>query len=120
MRLLEWIDTKGGAMKHSAIFLAILTLASPSAVFAATLQNTDSQEYEMQIKEEGRPYSRYYGPYGDEYRILGHCKTDICHYGCEMTLLDTGQKVWVNPREVVISYGVMKVNRAVNYRRGEY
>jgi hypothetical protein len=109
MGLLEWIETRGGVMKHSAIFLMILTLASPSVVFAATLQNTDSQEYEMQIKEEGRSYSRYYGPYGDEYRILEHCKTDICHYGCEMTLLDTGQKVWVNPRdEVVISYGVMK------------
>jgi len=51
---------------------------------------------------------------------LDHCKTDICHYGCEMTLLDTGQKVWVNPRdEVVISYGVMKVNRAVNDRRAD-
>ena len=108
-------------MKHSVIFLMMLTLASPSAVFAATLQNTDSQEYELQIKEEGRAYSRYYGPSGDEYRILEHCKTDICHYGCEMTLLDTGQKVWVNPRdEVVISYGVMKVNRAVNDRRGGY
>jgi hypothetical protein len=89
-------------------------LPARQAVFAATLQNTDSQEYELQIKEEGRAYSRYYGPSGDEYRILEHCKTDICHYGCEMTLLDTGQRVWVNPRdEVVISYGVMKVNRAV-------
>ncbi len=90
-------------MKHSAIFLMILTLASPPAVFAATLQNTDSQEYEMQIREEGRVYSRYYGPSGDEYRIIEHCKTDICHYGCEMTLLDTGQRVWVNPRDEVAS-----------------
>jgi hypothetical protein len=121
MQLLGWIEIKRWVMKHSAIFLMMLTFASPSAVFAATLQNTDSQEYQMQIKEEGRAYSRYYGPYGDEYRILEHCKTDICHYGCEMTLLDTGQKVWVNPRdEVVISYGVMKVNRAVNDRRGGY
>lgn len=122
MGLLEWIDTKGGGMKRSVIFLLILSLASPSAVFAATLQNTDSQEYEMQIKEDGRAYSRYYGPYGDEYRILEHCKTDICHYGCEVTLLDTGQKLWVNPRDevVILSYGVMKVNRAVNDRRGGY
>ena len=104
-----------------AIFLIILILATPPAVFAATLENTDSQDYEMQIKEEGRSYSRYYGPYNDEYRILSHCKTNICHYGCEMILLDTGQNVWVSPRdEVVISYGVMKVNRAVNYRRGGY
>jgi hypothetical protein len=108
-------------MKKSVIFLIALTLAGPLAVFAATLENTDSQEYELQIKEEGRPYGRYYGNYGDEYRILEHCKTDICHYGCEMTLVSTGQKVWVSPRdEVVISYRVMKVNRAVNDRRGGY
>jgi len=48
-------------MNHSAIFLMILTLSTPLAVFAATLENTDSQEYEMQIKEKGRTYSRYYG-----------------------------------------------------------
>jgi hypothetical protein len=108
-------------MKKSVNFLMMLALIGPLSVSAATLQNTDSQEYEIQIKEEGRAYSSYYGPYGDEYRILEHCKTDICHYGCEMTLLDTGQNVWVNPRdEVIISYGVMKVNRAVNNRRGGY
>jgi hypothetical protein len=108
-------------MRPSVIFFMILALSVQSNVFAATLLNTDSQEYEMQIKEEGRPISRYSGPYGDEYRILEHCKTDICHYGCEMTLLDTGQRIWVNPRdEVVISYGVMKVTRGVNDRRGGY
>jgi hypothetical protein len=48
-------------MKQSVIFLIALTLAGPLAVFAATLENTDSQEYELQIKEEGRPYGRYYG-----------------------------------------------------------
>jgi len=108
-------------MKLSFIFLMILTLSSPLALFAATLENTDSQEYELQIKEDGRPYGRFYGPYRDEYRILEHCKTDICHYGCEMTLLSTGQKVWVNPRDaVVIDDRVMKVQRAVNDRRGGY
>jgi hypothetical protein len=119
--LLECTGNKGGGMKQSVIFLMILTFVGPLSVFAATLQNTDSQEYELQIKEEGRPYGSYYGPYGDEFRVLEHCKTDICHYGCEMTLLNTGQKVWVNPRdEVVISYSVMKVNRAANDRRGGY
>jgi len=38
-----------------------------------------------------------------------------------MTLVSTGQKVWVSSRdEVVISYRVIKVNRAVNDRRGGY
>jgi hypothetical protein len=108
-------------MKQSIIFLIAMTLAGPLAVFAATLENTDSQEYELLIKQEGRPYGRYNETYGDEYRILEHCKTDICHYGCEMILVSTGQKVVVRPRdEVVISYRVMKVNRAVNDRRGGY
>ena len=40
-------------MKKSVIFSIILTLAVPSVVFAATLQNTDSQEYELQIQEFG-------------------------------------------------------------------
>jgi len=30
-------------MKQSVIFLVILTLAGPIAVFAATMENTDSQ-----------------------------------------------------------------------------
>ncbi len=108
-------------MKRSVIFLMILTLSSQLSVLAATLQNTDSQEYEIQLREEGRPYGRFYGPYGDEFRILEHCKTDICHYGCEMSMISTGQRIWVNPRdEVVISYRVMKVNRAANDRRGGY
>ena len=35
----------------------------------------------LQIKEEGRPYGRYYGTYGDEYRVLEHCKTDFVIMG---------------------------------------
>ena len=34
-------------MKQSVIFLIVLTLVGPLAVFAATLENTDSQEYEL-------------------------------------------------------------------------
>ena len=40
-------------MKQSIIFFMILTLSGHLSVFAATLQNTDSQEYEIQMKEEG-------------------------------------------------------------------
>ena len=80
---LECTDYNGGVMKQSVIFLMILTLAAPLAVFAATLENTDSQEYEFQIQESGRPY-------GSQYRILEHSKVDICFYGCELTLLSTG------------------------------
>jgi hypothetical protein len=90
-------------MKQSVIFLMVLTLAGPLAVFAATLQNTDSKAYELQIQEYGRPY-------GSQYRIIENAKVEICFSGCEMTLLSTGQTVRVNPKDsVVIDNGVMNV-----------
>ena len=99
-------------MKQSIIFLMILTLAGPSAIFAAALQNTDSEEYELQIQESGRPY-------GSQYRIGGQARVEICFYGCEMTLLATGQRVRANPNDsVVINYRVMNVRQAVNERGG--
>lgn len=99
-------------MKQTVVFLVVLTLAGPLAVLAASLENTDSQEYEFQIQEPGRSY-------GSQYRILEHCKVDLCFYGCEMTMLGTGQKAWVNQRDsVVISNRAMKVERGVNVRAG--
>ena len=99
-------------MKQSVIFLMILIFAGPSALFAATLQNTDSEEYELQIRESGRPY-------GSQYRIGGQARVEICFYGCEMTLLATGQRVRINPNDaVVINYRVMNVRQAVNERGG--
>ena len=101
-------------MKQLVFFLMILTLVGPLAVFAATLENTDSQEYEFQIQESGRLY-------GSQYRMLEHSKVDLCFYGCQITLLSTGQRAVVNPNDaVVISNRAMKVNRAVNDRRGGY
>jgi len=94
-------------MKQTVIFMMILTLAGPLAVFAATLQNTDSQEYELQIQEPGWPYS-------NPFRIIAQAKVTICYQGCEMALLSTGQKVAVYPNDaVVINYSVMNVNRSV-------
>ena len=90
-------------MKQSVIFLTILTLAGPFAVFAATLQNMDSQAYNLQIQEFGRPY-------GSQYQVIENAQVDICFNGCEMTLLSTGQTVRVNPNDaVVIDNGVMNV-----------
>jgi len=90
-------------MKQSVIFLLILTLAGPIAVFAATLENTDSQEYEFQIQESGRPY-------GSQYRIIENAQVEICFSGCVMTLVATGQTVRVGPNDaVVIDNGVMSV-----------
>ena len=90
-------------MKKSILFLTMLTLLTSVTVWAATLQNTDSQAYELQIQESGRPY-------GSQYRIIENAQVEICFNGCEMTLLSTGQTVRVNPKDsVVIDNGVMKV-----------
>ena len=99
-------------MKQPVIFMMILTLVAPLAVFAATMENRDSQEYEFQIQESGRAY-------GSQYRMLEHSKVDLCFYGCQITLLSTGQRAWVDPNDAVaISNGVMKVNQGVKTGRG--
>jgi hypothetical protein len=75
-------------MKQSVILLMILTIAGPLSAFAATLQNRDSQAYQ----------------------VIENAQVDICFNGCEMTLLSTGQTVRVNPNDaVVIDNGVMNV-----------
>lgn len=91
-------------MKKSLFSLLTLVLLIPCAAgLAATLQNTDSQPYELQIQESGRPY-------GSQYRVIENAQVEICFYGCDMTLLSTGQTVTVNPKDsVVIDSGVMNV-----------
>jgi len=91
-------------MKKSLFSLLMLVLLIPCvAGLAATLQNTDSQPYELQIQESGRPY-------GSRYRVIENAQVDLCFYGCEMTLLSTGQTVSVNPKDsVVIDNSVMSV-----------
>jgi len=99
-------------MKQSVILMIVLTLAGPLAVFAATLQNTDSQEYELLTQEPGWPYA-------NPYRIIAYAKVTICYQGCEMTFLSTGLTVKVSPNDsVVINYRVMNVDRSVSERGG--
>ena len=90
-------------MKKYILFLPMLALLTSVTVWAATLQNTDSQAYDLQIQESGRPYS-------SQYQVIENAQVDICFNGCEMTLLSTGQTVRVNPNDsVVIDNGVMNV-----------
>jgi hypothetical protein len=102
----------GGVMKRSALILTLLCLAAPLAAVGATLENTDSREYEFLIVEVGRSY-------GSQYRILEHSKVDMCFYGCELTMLDSGQRLWINQRdEAVIDDGVIKMRRGASVRGG--
>jgi hypothetical protein len=90
-------------MRQYLSFIWIGALLAPGAAFTATIQNTDSQAYELQIQESGRPY-------GSQYRIIENAQVEICFYGCEMTMLSTGQTVQVNSKDtVVIDSGVMSV-----------
>jgi len=90
----------------------VLTFAGPLTIFAATMENTDSQEYEFQIQETGRPF-------GSQYRMLEHYRVDLCFYGCQITLLSTSQTMWVNQGDsVVISSRVMNVHRGAKVGSG--
>jgi hypothetical protein len=90
-------------MKKSMLILTMLSFLTSFTVWAATLQNTDSQAYELLIQESGRPY-------GSRYRIIENAQVEICFDGCVMTLLSTGQTVKVNPKDsVVIDNGVLNV-----------
>jgi hypothetical protein len=85
-----------------AIALIIATLSVIGTALAASLQNTDSQPYELVITEPGRPSASY--------RIIENSQVEICFLGCEMTLLSTGQTVSVGPKDTVaIDSGVMTV-----------
>ena len=89
-------------MIKRAIALTIGTLSALGTAWAASLQNTDSQPYELVITEPGRPSASY--------RIIENSQVEICFLGCEMPLLSTGQTVSVGPRDpVVIDSGVMTV-----------
>jgi hypothetical protein len=90
-------------MKKSILFLPMIGLLTSVTVWAATLENTDSQAYELQIQESGQTYS-------SQYTIIENAKVEICFYGCQMTLLGTGQTLRVNPKDaVVIDNGVMSI-----------
>lgn len=90
-------------MKKSIFSLPLIALLVSVSTLAATLQNTDSQSYELQILEFGRPYS-------SDYRIVENAQVEICFNGCQMTLLSTGQTVSISPKDsVVIDSGVMNV-----------
>jgi hypothetical protein len=71
---------------------------------AATLQNTDSKGYALQILEAGKSFS-------SQYQIIENAQVEICLDGCVMTMVSTGQTVRVNPNDaVVIDNGVISVS----------
>jgi len=90
-------------MKKTVVLLAIAMWAPWGATLAASLQNTDSQAYELMIAEPNRPYA-------SSYRVIENAQVEFCFLGCQVTILTTGQTVSVGPQDtVVIDDGVMTV-----------
>jgi hypothetical protein len=99
---IQEIGNRSG-MKKILLLIWIAGLLVPGAALTATLQNTDSQSYNLQILEAGRPYP-------SQYTIIENAQVEICFSGCMMTLVATGQTVQVNQNDsVVIDSGVMSV-----------
>jgi hypothetical protein len=88
---------------------ALLAAAAVSGqAWAASLQNTDNQSYDLILIEPG-----YRQDYRAPYQILSHARIELCFYGCEMIMRSTGQSVRIGPDEAVtISWGVMRVERS--------
>ena len=90
-------------MKKILLLVWIAAFLAPGAALTATLQNTDSQSYDLQIVEIGRSF-------GSQYQIIENAQVEICFSGCVMTMVSTGQTVRVNANDtVVIDGGVMSV-----------
>lgn len=100
-------------MKKVAVLLAWIgvfffgaTIGCPA--WAASLENTDNQTYDLVITEPG-----YRQDFRHPYQILSHSKVEICIYGCELLLRSTGQVVRVGPDDALtISWGVVRVERS--------
>jgi hypothetical protein len=100
-------------MKKIATLLAIVAAclsgaAIPGPAWAATLENTDNQSYDLILIEPG-----YRQDFRQPYQILSHARVELCFYGCDMIMRSTGQTVRVGPDDAVtISWGVMRVERS--------
>ena len=95
-------------MRTVMVALAIIVGGLPGSAWAAAVQNTDNQGYELIIVEPG-----YRQDVRRPFQILEHSRTEICFYGCDLYLSSTGQGVRIGPDDTVtISWGVMRVEKS--------
>ena len=92
------------------LFLLVLMLVGVVCLVtignAATLENGDSEAYDYKLTSEGEDPNNnvVLG------RIDDRCKISICKFGCEVTLVKTGQTITVGPDDhVIIDKGVMRI-----------
>jgi hypothetical protein len=95
-------------MRTVMVALAIIVGGLSGSAWAASVQNTDNQGYELIIVEPG-----YRQDVRRPFQILEHSRTEICRYGCDLYLRSTEQGVSIGPDDTVtISWGVMRVERS--------
>jgi hypothetical protein len=95
-------------MRTVMVALAIIVGGLSGSAWAASVQNTDNQGYELIIVEPG-----YRQDVRRPIQILEHSRTEICLYGCDLYFRSTGQGVSIGPDDTVtISWGVMRVERS--------
>jgi hypothetical protein len=89
---------------RSKLLLVLLTacILLPALTGAATLENTDVDDYRIQVVANGVALSPgvIYG---------GSSLYDVCDVNCQIRLLKTGQTISVQPGDyIIIDNGIMK------------
>ena len=83
-------------------FILFIFFLSPIGTSAGTLENADFKNYKVKITyDDGQV----------EHEILYEQSKSygLCHYGCTVELMDTGQKMEMKPDDyIVIKDGVLK------------
>ncbi len=79
----------------------IVCLFAAQASFAGTFENDDSYPYDYEIDSGGE---KLQGTIMDDSTMYGFCDT-----GCKLTLLNSGQSIFMEPNDyIIIEEGVMK------------
>jgi hypothetical protein len=95
-------------MRTTVVAWVMIVVGFSGSAWAASVQNTDNQGYELITVEPG-----YRQDIRRPIQILEHSRTEICFYGCDLYLRSTGQGVRIGPDDAVtISWGVMRVERS--------
>ena len=82
-------------------FILFILFFLPMYTNAGTLENTDFQDYNIQMTYDNGQISHE--------PIYGQSTSYICTYGCTLELMETGQKIEMQPNDtIIIENGVFK------------
>ena len=89
-------------MRKTYFYPLILSLfLLPMRIHAGTLENTDFKEYNVQITYDNGQITHE--------PLYEQSTSYICDYGCTLELMDTDQKIEMQPNDyIIIENGVFK------------